>query len=68
MFFKKINLNSSIEQNNFTLVRDYLNGDIVEKKDGISHYALSDEFIIVSDELKNRMREVENIEKPTKIL
>ena len=29
---------------------------------------ISDEFIIVSDELKNRMREVENIEKPTKIL
>ena len=29
---------------------------------------ISDEFIIVSDELKNRMREVENIEKPTKAL
>lgn len=29
---------------------------------------ISDEFIIVSDELKNRMREVENIEKPTKTL
>lgn len=29
---------------------------------------ISDEFIVVSDELRNRMQEVENIEEPTKTL
>lgn len=53
---KKISLNSSIEQNNFALVRKYLHGRIVESEYGVDSSSLEKEFIIKNiDEIKNKI-------------
>jgi len=43
---KKLELGNAIEKNTFNLVRDYLNGDIIEARDGYGPYSYDESFII----------------------